>query len=522
MVELEPAWGYRGTAVAKERETMRMILIGLFLAGSSDPEPANWSRFRGPNGSGIAADDGRVDYPDRLDLDRGLRWRVETLSGHSSPCVVGSRLFLTGAEDEQLWTLCYDRETGEELWRASVPERAKERMHPLNHPATPTPTADNDCVVAAFGGFGLVCYDLEGEPRWQRELDAPQNTFGSAASPVLVDGRVIHCRDANAGSWLEVIDAMTGETIWRKEREGFRSGWSTPVVRENGEGREILVYGIWWLRAYAWSDGSECWSFPGLSDEPITSPLCVDGRVFATSYNMRINPEVMGLPTFAEIVAECDQDGDGRIDAEEAERNESILSRHDADGEGDHPLRIFFRFLDVDQDGAIAESEWQKIVDWLGSFEHANAVLALEPEHSEGVGVAWQFHRGIPECPSPIAYRGKIHLVKNGGLYTALDVQGGQLVFEGRLDARGPMYASPVAADGKLYVTSARGRITVVDAEFGPSEIEQASEFAESRGPVISFTELGERLQATPALVGGVVYVRGERSLFAFGSATDQ
>jgi outer membrane protein assembly factor BamB len=95
-------------------------------------------------------------------------------------------------------------------------------------------------------------------------------------------------------------------------------------------------------------------------------------------------------------------------------------------------------------------------------------------------------------------------MVMNGGTLTCLDGATGAEVWQGRLAARGPYYASLVAGDGKLYAASARGEITVLAAG---RELE-----------VLSTLDLDERLMATPALVDGTVLVRTEERVRAFGA----
>jgi outer membrane protein assembly factor BamB len=97
-------------------------------------------------------------------------------------------------------------------------------------------------------------------------------------------------------SYLESIEPDTEEVLWHREREAFKSGWSTPVVWENAGRREILVYGIWWLTAYDFESGDELWSVPGLADEPIVMPAIGEGLIYVTSYSMGSNLEVEGLP----------------------------------------------------------------------------------------------------------------------------------------------------------------------------------------------------------------------------------
>ncbi|MEM1447593.1 MAG: PQQ-binding-like beta-propeller repeat protein [Planctomycetota bacterium] len=475
---------------------------------------SNWPQFRGPEGGANAR--GADVYPSRVDVDRPT-WRTPLPPGHSSPCVHCDHIYVTAHRDRKLLTICLDRTTGRELWRRSISVESVERHHDINGPASSTPAADGECVVSYFGSFGLVAHDHEGEELWRRPLTPQRNTFGSAASPILRDGRLLFVRDAQEGSTLESIDAKTGEVAWKVDRARFGSGWSTPTIVERDGVSELLVYGVWWLVAYDLATGAERWRAPGLTDEPITSPVPAGDLVLVTSYNMKTNPEVEGLPTFAALLEELDADGSGTLDAAEIERNESVLSRHDADGEGDHPLGIFMRWMDGDRDGEVTAGEWNKVVEWVDGFAHANGVLALRPPPaappavppaaSDGptpqAEIAWTFPRGVPECPSPVVASGRVHLVKNGGLATTLDAATGELLWQERLGARGPYYASPVVADGKVYACSARGELTVFAAA--------------ARFERLGRADFGERIMATPALAGGTLYVRTAEALYAFG-----
>lgn len=322
---------------------MSIRTIAMILAVSNAPSFAkdkggsNWPQFRGPGGLGIAA--GNKSLPAEFDQSKNAIWRCAVSRGHSSPCVWGDRIFLTGRVDDKLETICIDRESGEVLWRRSAPATALERVHRVNSPATPTPATDGERVFVFFGSYGLLCYDFEGAERWTRPLTATGNTFGTAVSPIIAGDYLIFSCDQNKGSYLEAIDRKTGETVWKTDRSQFKANWSTPMYWRNGDVDELVVYGIWWLTAYDLKDGSLRWSVPGLADEPAITPVTGDGLVYVTSYNMKTNPEALGLPKFADL-----------------------LRDFDADGEGDHPLPGFFRFLDVNKNGKLTEKEWGKIV----------------------------------------------------------------------------------------------------------------------------------------------------------------
>ncbi len=491
---------------------MANLIVLLILAVSpvhpvddeSESQASHWNQFRGQGGRGAALDG--ADYPAKLDPETNMLWATELPAGHSSPVVSGEKVFVTGHREGALAVLCLDRTSGAVLWQSEVEGGRQARIHRVNNLVSSTPTTDGERVYSYFSSFGLVAHNVaDGSVAWSRSLATPKNTFGAAASPILAHGRLLIVHDANDGSYLESIEPATGEVLWHRERTAFKSGWSTPVVWENAGRREILVYGIWWLTAYEFESGEELWSVPGLADEPIVMPAIGEGLVYVTSYNMGSNLEVEGLPEFASLVADLDSDGDGMLDAAEAAENKSVLSRTDADGEGDHPLGIFFRFLDEDKDGKLTESEWPKLSRWLSDFAQINGLVAIRPGDAESklASIAWQYPHGTPECPSPLYLDGRIYLVKNGGLLTCLDAVSGEPKYQERLDARGPFYSSPVTGGGNIYAASARGVVTVL----APGD--------ELR--ILSRTDLGERIMATPALSAGVVFVRTESYLRAFG-----
>lgn len=479
-----------------------MLLASLLCLFANGPE--TWLRFRGPEGAGRA--ESKTKYPAVLDREKTLAWSSELPAGSSSPCVTGELVFVTGVREQELVTVAIERASGKLAWERAVTAPALEKTHEIHGPAAPTPTSDGNVVVSYFGSFGLVAHDLAGKELWRRPLATPKNTFGTAASPVIVEGMLVFVHDAEEGSFLEALEPATGATLWKQERSAFKSGWSTPGTRETDGGLELLVLGVNELTAYDLASGTERWSYPGLTDEPITTPIHGSGLVFATSYNLKTNADAMSLWSWERVLTEHDLDGDGALDRAEAEKNTSVLSRPDADGEGDHPLTLFWRFLDADKDGKLVASEYPKLEQWVASWEHLNGIVALRPgADGKAAELAWHYPRGVPECPSPLYHDGRITMVMNGGVVTSLDAATGALVFQERLSARGPYYASLVAADGKLYAASARGELTAFSAG--------------KKLEVLSTLDLDERLMATPALADGTVYVRTETHLHAFRSA---
>jgi len=490
------------------RSKALVIFLAIFVLSSISLSwgQSNWPQFRGPGGLGISEDIKKL--PAEFGDSKNMIWKCAINKGHSSPIVWGDYIFLTGYNKKDLATYCLDAKSGEIVWQKIIASEKMERRHPINSPASPTPVTDGERVFVYFGAYGLLCYDFEGNEVWKREMEIPRiyYNYGQAASPILAGGHLIFIHDAVKDAYLEAINPKTGETVWKTMRdESFIGTWSNPVHYNNNGIDEIIIYGIWWMKAYDLKDGSERWSLPGFTDEPIITPVYGDGLVFTTSYNMKNNPEVIGLPLFDDLLEEYDKDGDGELTQEEVRPNKSILSRYDADGEGDHPLRGFFRFLDVDKSGKIAVEEWAKMLNYINSFKQENALMAikLSADKDTEPEVVWKYHYGVPECPSPMYYDGRIYMLKNGGIISCLVAKTGELKYQGKLGAGGPYYSSPVVGDGKIYVASRRGVVTV----FEPGDDLN----------VLARNDLKEKIMATPAIVDGKIYVRTENHLYAFG-----
>ncbi len=116
--------------------------------------------------------------------------------------------------------------------------------------------------------------------------------------------------------------------------------------------------------------------------------------------------------------------------------------------------------------------------------------------------VAWKQHKFLPYIPSPLYYRDVLFLVKDGGILSTLDVASGAPLKQGRISG-GEYYASPVAADGKVYLVSEAGVLTVVSAEGKWQELATAP--------------FEEEVHATPAFAGGHIFLRTAGHLYCFG-----
>ena len=176
----------------------------------------DWSRFRGPNGSGISQDKG---FPAQLDPAKDLAWRTAVRSGKSSPVLTERHVFLTAFENGRLFTQCVDRKSGRLLWERGAARPRAESGNVRNEPAAMTPVTDGENVYAFFADLGLVSYDAAGSVRWLTPLGPFTNSMGLAASPILAGDSVIVFADGNDDSYIAAFDRRTGEVRWRCRRD---------------------------------------------------------------------------------------------------------------------------------------------------------------------------------------------------------------------------------------------------------------------------------------------------------------
>ena len=161
------------------------FLSGSFPAYAADTvrEQAVWPQFRGPGGNAVGVEG--LKYPVAFGKTEHLLWKTGLTPGNSSPCIGGSRIFLTGFDKAKnlLETLCIDRNDGRILWKQTLPaSKLETSIHPANGSATPTPATDGKRVYVYFGSFGLAAYDFDGKEVW-RILYPCQLMFASGSSP---------------------------------------------------------------------------------------------------------------------------------------------------------------------------------------------------------------------------------------------------------------------------------------------------------------------------------------------------
>jgi outer membrane protein assembly factor BamB len=454
-------------------------LLGLMAAGGDE-----WSQFRGPNGSGV---DSASGYPVQFSPTKNVIWKAAIPFGQSSPVVVGGRVYLTAAESTKLLTICLDAKTGRELWRREITRKKPQTIFRANDPASPTPVADENGVVVFFAEVGLVAYSADGKDRWTVPLGPFKNFYGMAASPILAGGMLVQVIDQQSGSFLLALDRETGQQRWKTERAAD-IGWATPMVFRPNEGPpQLIVLGSARLDSYYLDTGEQRWWMPIASGGSLGTPVALGGRLFVSTLS---SSEPM-MPAFASVLTMYDKDHDGRLSHDEFK--------------GDKDLGEHFGWIDENSDGFISEAEWNKARS-LGTGEFG--AIALDAVKARGQldpsAVLWRFKKNLPYIPAPLVYQDVYYMVRDGGIITSLDPSTGRLLKEGRTrDAIGEYYASPVAADDKLFLANSEGKITVLEAG--------------GDWKVLAVNDVADEIHATPALSGGRIYVRTRGTLYCFG-----
>lgn len=463
------------------------FVIGLLLPASTVIGATHqWPQFRGLGGSGVAE---QGNPPIHFGPGSNELWRVAVPSGASSPCVWGDFIFLTAFNEEKLETLCVDRQRGEIKWRQPAPAAQIEKFHPTEgSPASGTPATDGQFVVSYFGSCGLICHDFSGREKWRLELPTARQAadFGSGTSPIIAGSLVLLNRDQIKGSELLAVDLRSGRIVWRADRSDLNSSFSTPVVWQQKDHEEVVLPGYLEMRAYDLKSGSERWRVRGLPTGVCTTPVVGEGMLFFAGWSPGKDSP---MPTFDSIAAKEDADKDGVITYEEVSQG----------------MKNFFTSYDRNHDKRITREEWESFAAALARGD--NSVFAVRPGGQGDITqthVAWKQTRGLPYVPSPLYFRGNVYLVKDGGMVSCFNARTGEPVYQQeRIGALGNYYASPVAADGRIYVASVNGVLSVLDAGETPQ--------------VLGRADFKERLVATPAIVDTKLYVRTADHLWGFG-----
>jgi outer membrane protein assembly factor BamB len=263
---------------------IRTVILLVCVGTTASLSASDWLQFRGPQGQSRVI--GSQCTP-LIDAEQNVIWKQELPGkGPSGPIVVGDRVFVTcsgGDEQDQLYTLCFDKKSGQKIWQRRLWATGRCHCHPLSANAAPTPTSDGRHIYVFFSSNDLACYDLDGNLKWFRGLafDHPRawHDTGMSSSPALSENLVIVQIENQGDSFSAGIDKMTGETVWQVKRDKEAS-WASPLViaAEQMRPEVVLLVSPQRVSCLNAKTGKTIWEKEGACN-PIVSPLYVNNIV---------------------------------------------------------------------------------------------------------------------------------------------------------------------------------------------------------------------------------------------------
>jgi outer membrane protein assembly factor BamB len=414
----------------------------------------NWNHWRGPEANGSAP---HADPPLVWTAQKNVKWKVPLPGkGSATPIVWGDQVFVVTAIKTdrvaaaadlpkldptlerkttppsnyyQFVVMSFDRATGKLRWKKQAAEKVPHEGHHFTHSyAAGSPTTDGKRLYVSFGSFGIYCYDLDGNLLWQRDLGRliTRLGWGEAVTPVVHGDSLLLNWDQERDASLICLNAATGETKWKADRDE-KTSWNTPLVVEHQGRAQVIVNGTNRIRSHDLATGKVLWYTNGMTVNAIPSPVVADGVVYCMS----------GYTGSAAVAVDLDAQGD----AEKAAK------------------------------------------------------------------VRWRYGKGTPYCPSPLLLGDRLYFTQaNNALLTVLDRKTGKAVLEKeRLPGQQSFYASPVAAKGRIYLVDRDGTTLVLKAS---DQLE-----------VLATNVLGDPVDASPALVGRQLFLRGANYLWCIEEA---
>ena len=311
------------------------------------------------------------------------------------------------------------------MWQKTATEEVPHEGHHLNHGyASASPITDGQRLYVSFGSRGIYCYDLDGNLQWKRSLGHMQTrrAFGEGASPALFGNSLVVNWDHEGDSFIVCFDTRTGEEKWRTPRKEGTT-WTSPLIVESDGSAQVIVNATGRTRGYDLITGQQLWECGGQVQNPIPTPVAMDGIVYCmTGY---LGYSINAIPLNAR--------------------------------------------------GDISNSEQ----------------------------ISWHFSKAAPYVGSPLLCDKMLYFTKSdSSIFFCLSADTGDVVYgDQRLADVGTIYSSPTGAAGRIYIVGREGTTLVV-----------------SSGPhfeVLATNKLDDQFNASPAIVGKQLFLRGDKHLYA-------
>ena len=261
--------------------------LALFLLTATVSFADDWPWWRGPNRNAVAP--GTKAPPLKWSAKENILWKADVPGrGHGSPILWGSRVMLATADDEaQVQSLlCFDRDTGRQLWKTDIHKGGFVPLHKKNSHSSSTPACDGELVFIPFAvqdALWLTALNLDGKIVWQKNLGDFKSMHGYAASPVLHGSLVIVAGDSLEKSFLIALQRRTGEVVWKTNRGNYDKGnYSSPVVGRVACRDQLLLPGPYKTYSYDPVTGQTLWTCDGPSSAANTTIVHDKERVYSS------------------------------------------------------------------------------------------------------------------------------------------------------------------------------------------------------------------------------------------------
>jgi outer membrane protein assembly factor BamB len=429
-----------------------MVFGILYSQVSASDYNSNWPAWRGPLFTGEVV---KGNPPTTWSETKNIKWKIPLPGkGLSTPIVWGDQIFLTSAipldkkaseetlaklkEGQATWmqpklpeylqqfvVYSIDKNTGKTLWQKVVSEQfPHEGTHNDGSWASQSCVTDGEYLIASFGSFGIYCFDLKGNLKWEKDLGDMniRASFGEGSSPALYNDYLIVNWDHEKDSYIYVLNKKDGEMIWKKKRDE-KTSWSTPIVVPVKGKRQLIVSATGKSTAYDLQNGDIIWEISGMTENVIPSPV-TDGELIYLISGFR---------------------------------------------------------------GAALQTI--RLNEASGELKGSSALV-------------WTYNKNTPYVPSPLLYNNRLYYLRgNDERLSCVDAKTGKIFYEAiKLDGMKGVYASPIGVNGLVYVLGRNGMCYVIKDGEGFN--------------VVSKNHLDDNFDASPAVIGNNLYLRGLKSLY--------
>lgn len=435
----------------------RFVATLAFLMLTSSLLAEDWPQWRGPRLDGHSSEKG---LPVKWSATDNIAWKAAIPGvGHSSPIIVGDRVFLTSCllKEEKRILICLDRNKGTILWERDVVQSPLEPKHKLNSFSSATPASDGKHVWVTFvrlrpktgadpyprkpreatylttnknfkdmvSEMVVACYDFDGNQVWSKSPGQFYLRHGFCTTPILHKDTVILNGDQDAEAYIVALDKKTGTEKWRIDRGNRIRSYCAPLIVAAAGKTQMVLTGAKTVTSYDPDTGDLFWMIDGPTEQFVASPVFGNNLFFLTA----------GFPTYHNMAIRPDGAG-------------NVTKTH---------------------------------IQW-----HEDKTPA----------------RNASYVPSPIAFDKWFYVVSDLGYVNCIEAQTGKRQWIHKLGDHHS--ASPVCADGLLYFPSDEGVTYVLKG--GPTF------------EVVAENRIGDECYSSLAIANGQLFLRTLKSLYCIGT----